>query len=465
MRGTRFFMIAGISLILSSPLFGNGSSTDKINGDRDANKAGGVNPNATGSTGNQAQGGVGAVGSRGAYKAPPSDYNEAKVTAWVNAHKQSAGQGFRYVYLSPATAANREMANTLRVAAAKMLNHLSWNADLEVPQDISDGHGLVFAMNVQKLWGANTDRFWGLIAACTPKASIGVRKAGRRNCTAFSATDPVLIERFVFNASNGNPYAQIFNTPGNYSSFRNRYRLGPIQMVSTHRDAIVCGPRITAYRSVQLPTGGQSVYSYTTDEFFGRNNGQIRYTTRAPTTNDQRSTGALNAGPGNGSTQVASEWWIQLPNGFMYWGIHGEGSQERGVAEFPFAIDPANWTQSAELVIARSCITCHAAGVQSAQTDPEYDGRNGWTSNAQLNQFYGTVRGKFQNSMKVLVTALSDGDSAFNERLVNGTIEPVAKAIMLIEGPYRGSNGQCNSFCQGKFGPRGKKMCDSLPTR
>ena len=162
-----------------------------------------------------------------------------------------------------------------------------------------------------------------------------------------------------------------------------------------------------------------------------------------------------------------SEWWMQLPNGFMYWGIHGEGSQERGKAEFPFAIDPANWKQDATLATGRSCITCHSNGVQSAHSDDEFAGNNGWTSNDDLfKKIYDPARRKFQKSMRTLVDNLSDGDDKLNERLVNGTLEPVASALAIIEGKYPGrSNGTCNAFCDGKFSAKRRNLCETMPTR
>ena len=73
-----------------------------------------------------------------------------------------------------------------------------------------------------------------------------------------------------------------------------------------------------------------------------------------------------------------------MPNGFMFWGIHGEGGQTRGKTEIPFAIDPAAWKQNDNLSTGRSCITCHAAGTQSPISDQGIAGQNGWTSNADL---------------------------------------------------------------------------------
>jgi hypothetical protein len=397
------------------------------------------------------------------YKAVPSGYGANMVNKWVAAHKKAKGSGYKYVYVPTENASDKETANVLRVAAAKAWNHLSWKSELDLLEDVSEGSGLVFALDAKKIWGADAERNWGYVANCTPKGNISISPAPRGDCQRFGTDEAVAIPRFVFNATNGGPYANVHKTPPFFQNFAQKYRMSPIKAVSTHKEAIVCGPRITAYRTVEFQ-GKQLLYSYSSDEFDGRDNGQIRYR-NAPTERDQRQTGALNAGPGDGQTAIASEWWIQLPNGFMYYSIHGEGAQERGKAEFPFAIDPANWKQQATLATGRSCITCHATGIQAAKSDKEYAGKNGWTSNAELDKLYKGSRGQFQGAMRKLVDALSDGDAKLNDRMVNGTIEPIAKAIRLIEGPYRGGNYACDSFCNGKFSARRRNMCDTIPEK
>ena len=256
--------------------------------------------------------------------------------------------------------------------------------------------------------------------------------------------------------------------------------------VTTQKDAIVCGPRIAAFRLVfpdvpkgqPLPTysnakeamelvkqGKGLIYSFTTDEFDGRDEGSIKYK-NAPTDKDQRSTGALRAAPGDDSTAVASEWWIQLPNGFMYYSIHGEGSQERGKAEFPFATDPANWKQGADLTTGRSCITCHMKGSQAAITDAEFEGKNGWTANSDLKVLNDFTTTRFGDPMAKLTQALSDDQTGLNDKIMSGTIEPIKKAIATVEGTYPGRrNGSCNSFCDGKFGSKRRNLCETLPAK
>lgn len=433
---TTFALVTTAALAQAPTTTPNG----KINSDRDTFKAG-----------------------RGAkFTAAPAGYGPATVQQWAQAHTAAKGAGFKYVFVPADQAADAVMANTLRVAAGKAWNHLSWQAELDIPEDISNGAGLAFALNAGKIWGADADRNWGFLANCSAKANIQVSPAPRGDCGSFPAGEPVAIPRFVYNATNGGPYANIHKTPANFSSFRQKYQLSNITHTSTHKEAIVCGPRITAYRTATA-NGQTLLYSYSTDEFDGRDKGDMRYN-RAPTNQDQRGTGALNAAPGDGNTAVASEWWMQLPNGFMYWGIHGEGSQERGKAEFPFAIDPANWKQNWDLVTGRSCITCHAAGIQSAPSDAQYAGQNGWSSNDELNTLYKQVRDKFQGSMRKLVENLSDDDGELNEKLVNGTLEPIGRTIFLVEGPYRGNSG-CSFFCNGKYGPSRQNLCSTLPQR
>lgn len=423
---------------------------------------------------------------RGPYAPVPPGYNLAMVQQMAAAHKAARGVGFQYVYLTPTAAQDREMANTIRVAIGKAWNHLSWQPELDIPEDVSNGAGLVFALNAQKIWGANAATNWNYLANCSPKSNISVSPAPRGDCARFDAAQPIAAERFAFNATNGGPYANVHKTPPFFGSFRQKYRMGPIFATSTQKEAIVCGPRIIAYRVVfpDLPRGATLppysnmqealelvrqgkglLYSYTTDEFDGRDGGSIRYT-RAPTDKDQRSTGSLRASPNDDGTAVASEWWIQLPNGFMYYSIHGEGSQERGKAEFPFATDPANWKQDADLTTGRSCITCHIKGTQAAPSDVEFEGKNGWTANSDLKILNDFSVQKFSDPLVKLTQALSDDESGLNDKIISGTIEPVKRAIMVVEGAYRGrDNGSCVAFCDGKFSSRRRNLCETMPAK
>lgn len=439
-------------------------TADKINADRDAGRDGGGNGD-----GGQVDGGVDPdtdnVRGTDPYKAVPDGYGLDTVNKWVESHRTAKGGAYRYVYLPADIAANKETANVLRVAAGKAWNHLSLLPEIDVPEDVSEGAGLVFALDIRKVWGADADRNWSFLVNCTPKSNIRISPAPEGDCERMANDAPLPIPQFVFNATNGGPYANIFKTPPSFDSFERKFNPGPITHVSTHKNAIVCGPRISAYRTIDF-NGQKLLYSYTTDEFDGRDQGSIRYND-APTDRDQRGTGALRASPNDDGTAVASEWWMQLPNGFMYYGIHGEGSQERGRGEFPFAIDPGNWKQNSVLATGRSCITCHTNGIQSAPSDVEFAGRNGWTSNEDLTKLYNGTRDKFKAGMRTLVAGLSDGDKDLNERMVNGTVEVVSKAIMIVEGPYEGNGtGSCRSFCNGKFGPsRGADFCASMPAR
>src|SRR5262249_40571654 len=134
-----------------------------------------------------------------------------------------------------------------------------------------------------------------------------------------------------------------------------------------------------------------------------------------------------------------------------------------------FAIDPANWKQGDDLVVARSCITCHTTGINGSRSDTNIAGQNGWTSQADLDTFYGQIRGKFQASMRQIVSALSadsplsDGTD-LNQQLINGTIEPISKAIELVEGSYKPSSNDCSFFCNGKYSTR-NPLCETTPVQ
>ena len=448
---------AGAALAQSGQINGNRSATSgQINGGRDT----------SGSGNTAAAGSAGATGVGHAPFAPvPSGYNAAMVQTWA---AQAAGK--KVVYIDPAVVGDKDMTNILRVALGKMWNHLSWAPNIDIPQDISNGAGLAWAIDINNMWGSNATANWGAIANCTASPNASVRPGPTDFCKTFDANAPVPIPQLVENMANDGVYDNIHNTPADFQSFQQKFNLGSLQYTSTHHDAIVCGPRIVGYR--QVAVNGQNLwYSFTTDEFDGRDGGNINYT-NAPTDSDQRDTGSFNAGPGDSNTAVASEWWMQLPNGFMYWGIHGEGGQQRGQAEFPFAIDPMNWaTSESALQTGHSCIACHASGIHGATSDASIQGQNGWTSQTTLNQFYAQVSGKFQTAMGTVIKGMSDAPDTLNQQMISGLVEPISRAFMLVEGRYNASNpnGQCTSFCDGKFaggnqsGSTNANACAQLP--
>ena len=143
------------------------------------------------------------------YKAPPAGYGDAQVSQWVKAHQAAKGQGFKYVFIPAESAANRDEVNVLRIAAGKAWNHLSWLPDIDLPEDVSEGAGLVFALNAHRSFGAPTPTRTGRSSPTARRSATSEsRPAPRGDCETFDANAAVDIPRFVFNATNGGPYAE-----------------------------------------------------------------------------------------------------------------------------------------------------------------------------------------------------------------------------------------------------------------
>lgn len=196
-----------------------------------------------------------------------------------------------------------------------------------------------------------------------------------------------------------------------------------------------------------LPDGRK--YWTTADDFDGQRGDPVPYLARHQFTRPNfRSNGQLSR-PDLKTNTVASEAWTEMKNGFIAYYIWGNSAQRRGRAEL-FVEDPDNIKiqyNYAYLETGRSCITCHAQGVQAAPSDVATAVENGtfrggnldvikrhWTSNDKLRDVYGETRVKFHASMKKLVEGLSDGDASVNKALVNGAgQEPTLLLLKIID--------------------------------
>ena len=399
-------------------------------------------------------------------KPVPADYGLEMAKTWVAAHKASHPD-WKYVYIAPEVVTNNETLNLHRVAVLKIWNSLSFTKTIDLGEDASDGHCLVRALNPQAIWANAATENWGYISNATPKRNIAIAPAPVGSLKAFTADENALVSsgRFVFNASNGGPYANVMATPPDYKSFLQKYPLSPVVAASAHTEAIVCGPRMTGWRTVQV-NGVSRYYAGTSDEFSGRSGAPAPYRDKAPTENESPdfAHGSFIFPKGDTPRGLVSEWWMQLPNGMLYYGIHGEAGQERGTTEKSFAVDPANWAQNGDLATGRSCFTCHVNGVQAAASD--YAGQNGWTSAEELRKLYDPVRTEFRAAMQQIVAAVADRDVVLNDAIVNGVKEPISRAIALIEGPFAGSNPGCETFCPDKNGKsKFGDLCSKLPLR
>ncbi len=457
----------------------HGQSSEKINGNRDQ----AAKPNVP-TTPDAAKPGAD-QGKKYDDKAP---YSEADVDQWIT--RSGKGAGTKFIYLPP-NVTDARLRNVMRVGIFKALNQLCLYADkVVVGEDVSEGRGLVFAVDPAKCFvGKQNAGHWDDIAQGNEKQlTTNNSPAAVGYLRPFAKPDRAPAHQFVYNATHGGVYNQVMEWEAFEPEFNQAKQISPeLSLVTFMKKAIVCGPRIITGQKFNL-YGQQKWFFRSHDEFPGTAGADIsgRYLSRAPTKSDFRG-GTQSLGNVTDANQsVAAEWWFEMPNGFLAWGIHGEGGQERSAAEAFFAIDPRNPGLNLET---GRCITCHIGGPMKAYDERIATVGGGWSTKAQLDKVFDEISGRHEAAMRTLVTALSGADKDLNEQMVFGTVEPVLYTLRVYEDERAGSNvpeereykfrrpdsankdareilgGNCNNFCPGgsKADTVALGLCDSAP--
>ena len=376
------------------------------------------------------------------------------------AQKGSEAQYYGYVHVPPSLFEDKYEANMARIAAFKVVNHVS-NAPVSYTgEDISDGRGAVYAIDTRVIWPNQNIQKWnlvkqpiatggednggliGAIAGFFQNRDNGVRVKGDiisvgNMQLANVDTESIPADRFVYNATFPNVYNYLINTPGGARGLVRREGVtSELKGLAAHKNAIVNGPRVSAFWETQ---DGRH-YISTGDYFANFEGREIPYVE-----NDQevqfRNGTRIPSLPGG--TSVVSESYLQDKNGCIKYYIWGAGTQERGRAEKVFVEDPQNHSQSqyGYLVTGRSCMSCHINGAQSAPSDMPQHVASGkieqgrWSTNEDLDLIYKDVTNKFrQDCMKPVIDKMSNGDTEWNERMLNGLeSEPVLHMVRKIE--------------------------------
>jgi hypothetical protein len=348
----------------------------------------------------------------------------------------------KYTYLPNAIKDDKDKANLARVGVFKALNSTSMgNSEIVLGEDVSDGHGLLFAFDIRKFWGDKAQRNWQTVAGGRGKNVFA--SAPAQSLRSFPADEPVRVDRLAYNLTHGKVYNVLIDNPPYEQNLRRQQGIkSEIVAWAAQKNAIVDGPRIAWLR--ELPDGRK--YWATGDEFYGREGKEIPYASGDPVVRLRGGArGGMLAIKGGGT--VASEAWMEMKNGLISYYIWGNAAQERTRAEQSFIIDPAN-KRSRFVINGRSCITCHAAGSQGAPSDMATYIDNGrissqyvtrakefWTTNDKLEKIYAETRVKFQEALGKIVYGISDGDKAYNEKikLGGGEAEPLLFLINMIE--------------------------------
>lgn len=419
--------------------------------------AGGASASGSGST--PPSGGTTTTGTK--FKKPPTGYNESMISNWAS--KAGCTGTVKCVHVPPQALANDDLLNLVRVGIFKAINHLCFGPkELVFGDDVSEGYGLVFKVDMARCWGANAEANWAK-AIQAQRKGVGVSPAASPLIPITNVGNSTPGHHLAYNLLHGEVYNNILAYPGQEFTFNQVFQANPkIIFTSAVKDAIVCGPRLITGHKYTL-NGAQYWYVKSHDEFDGRAGGDIsdQYKAQAPTERDYRdgsgSTSMTLASKLPGQESVASEWWLEMPNGFLAFGIHGEGSQERTRAELPFAVDP--YTPSGCLETGR-CINCHSAGVRGVRSTPESTSGAGWTRQEDLDRYYGEVRKKYADAQAQLIDRMSDASESLKNDIINGVKEPALFAERLYEDQANllsgaGPCGSCESFCSGQFAKNG----------
>jgi hypothetical protein len=403
------------------------------------------------------------------------DYDEtftptqSDVDRWVLEHKDKGGGQGSYGYLNiPLNMYHdKEQKNLARIGIFKALNHTSPLSDIYNGEDISDGKGIVFAIDTAKIWGSRGRENWQLIAQPLEERSSQngglldfiFNSFNNRFNDVKSKTDIISVDnmqlknvdpnqsiegaRFVYNITFPNVYNQLIGTPGGATSLARKEGVGQeLVALSAQKNAIVNGPRVSAF----WQTNDGRYYITTADYFANFEGSDIPYLEGNPVPNVRRNSKIVDL---PGGTSTVSEAYIQGKNSCPQYFIWGAGTQERGRAETVFVVDPQNhYDRGQYLVTGRSCISCHINGAQAAPSDmPDHieSGRvaagykdaatRAWTSNDKLNDIYRKISGDFREKcMGPIVRGVSDAGSEFNAKTINGAgKEPVLFMIRQIE--------------------------------
>jgi hypothetical protein len=361
-----------------------------------------------------------------------------RITQWVEADKAkrgAAGATVRYTYIPVDFFRDPKELNYARVGLSKAINSVAVAAtDIVSPEDVSEGHGVVFALDLSKYWGAEALRKWEIAARGQSKDVFS--PARRLDLAPFDANQPVPADRLAYNLLHGGVYNDLIDTPEFGRQLNRRLGAGePTEKIGV-QNAITFGPRYAQRRP--MANGRGSLWE-AFDDFNGTRR-ELIWINGARGVPQFRGDGMV-ADYGT----VAAEVWHHMPNGLIAYYIWGNANQERTKAEQSFVVDPLN--NRDRQVMTGFCIFCHAGGVQAAPNDMDKAVKEGrvrdleaarafWTPQQQVTARYAEDRQIYLDAMRKVVTGISGGDENFNEGVITAADgkEPCYLLISTISG-------------------------------
>lgn len=410
------------------------------------------------------------------YKAyTKSTLDPAEVSAWVEKFKQTDlyAQGkWKFVTMPNAYLSNPTDLNFARIGLSKAINMVSpQSTEIHNPVDISEGYGVVYAIDINKHWGERADHKWAVVS--NAQYTRGFSRANRYKLEKFANEEVVAADRLAYNSMHSWNYNELtdhpyFRRPGrarpsatgifgslfgrlgnrddneriiasNPESAKglNRLKAGKVTHRFAVKNAITFGPRFAQRRELEGWNG--SLW-----ESFDDFNGTVR---DIPWLEGESVT---PRNYGNGMMKqfgtTTSEAWYVMPNGLPAFMLFGNGAQERSTAEYSTVVDPLNVygnnsqsrrTKHGKLVNG-FCAFCHYQSVQFAGNDmwaaiqngtfandpaKEARAREYWSSDASLMEQYSADAKIYQQSFAKVVYGISGGEPEWLHQVVNGIIE------------------------------------------
>jgi len=356
------------------------------------------------------------------YVALTAPATQSQIDAWVTADQAKRGADaaqYRYAYIPAAFLTDPQEANYARIGLSKALNSVAIAAsDIVSPEDVSEGHGVVYALPLAKYWGDQWQRKWQIVSQAiqarvfSPAPTLDLR--------AFDGNKPVSADRLAYNLLHGGVYNQLIDTPSDGQELKQRLGVGKATDHLAVRHPITYSPRYIQRH--ELP-GGQGSYWETFDEFYGQDGAEIPWLRGNPIP-QFRFDGMLAD-----YQTVASEAWNNMKNGLPAYYIWGNADQERSKAEQSFVRDPLNL--KGHDLLNGFCVFCHIAGPQQAPNDmataidqgtvTNAQAKAFWTSNDDLGKAYARDRQIYVTAMRKIVLGISDGDAKFNDGLISSS--------------------------------------------
>lgn len=381
-----------------------------------------------------------------------------QINEWATADRTKRGDDaryYRYAFIPAEFMKDPKEANYARIGLSKAMNSVAIDAaDIVSPEDVSEGHGVVYALDLRAYWGARAEQKWTIAARAVTKRVFS--PAPRLDLRAFEGNQPVSADRLVYNVLHGGIYDLLIDTPEFGRDLMRTLGAKEVTARTAVKHAITYSPRFIQRR--QLPDR-PGAYWESFDDFDG-NLRELPWITGNPIPRFRNDGMMADFNP------VASEAWMHMKNGLPAYYIWGNANQERTKAELSFVLDPLN-AKGNELITGVSCIQCHISGVQESPNDMRNAIDQGlvtrdlekakefWTPNEELSRQYAEDRRLVVDALRKIIVGISDGDAKFNEDLINGVDEREPVFFVqssLTKNPLRGdTTGRRRRDANGKL--------------